>query len=80
MVRTVVSLDSEDKEWLDRKAREEHVAMTELVRRAVKRMRQEDPISSETFDTLLSGTSGMWQAGDGLRYQLAIREEWDARK
>lgn len=32
---------------------------------------------SETFDALLSQTSGLWKQGDGLRYQENIRNEWD---
>jgi hypothetical protein len=36
MVRTVVSLDERDKEWLDRKAREQGVTTTTLVRQAVR--------------------------------------------
>lgn len=40
MVRTVISLDPDDKRWLDSKAREEKVAMTEVVRRAVKHYRE----------------------------------------
>lgn len=41
MVHTVVKLESEDRVWLDRKAEEEQVPMAELVRRAVRRYREE---------------------------------------
>lgn len=73
MVRTVISLDPEDKAWLDRKAKREKVTMTELVRRAVRKMREEEP----SFEQLLEETAGTWQHGDGLEYQIKIREEWD---
>ena len=79
VVRTVVSLDPEDKEWLDRKAQQEHVPMTELVRRAVRRMREESTASPGAFETLLRETSGIWRAGDGLSYQRRLREEWAGR-
>ena len=38
MIRTIVSLDPEDKAWLDRQARQERTPMTRLVRRAIQRM------------------------------------------
>jgi len=41
MVRTLISLDTEDKAWLDRVARAEGVPMTKLVRRAIHRLRKE---------------------------------------
>lgn len=80
MVRTVVSLDPEDKEWLDRKAHEEHVAMTELARCAVKRMRAENAASPLAFETLLQATAGLWRAGDGLAYQQKLHDEWVSRE
>jgi len=80
MVRTVVSLDPEDKAWLDRKARQEKVPMTELVRRAIRRYRENSEAPSGDFAEILRRTSGIWQAGDGLQYQRRLREEWDKRE
>ena len=80
MVRTVVSIDPEDKAWLDRRAKEENVPMTELVRRAIRRLRKEYEPPSEDFERLLRETSGIWKAEDGLAYQRHLREEWDDRK
>ena len=77
MIRTVVSLDKEDKAWLDRKAAQEHVTMTEIVRRAVRRMRKDSAGSPEAFDALLRETSGLWKQGDGLSYQANFRAQWD---
>jgi phosphopantothenoylcysteine synthetase/decarboxylase len=74
MIRTVISLDPEDKRWLDRKAKRENVTMTELVRRAVRKMRQEEEPS---FEEILERSRGTWKHGDGLEYQIRIREEWD---
>ena len=31
----------------------------------------------DTYDELLSKTSGLWKQGDGLRYQEKMRDEWD---
>ena len=80
MVRTVISLDADDKAWLDRKAREERTPMTRLVRRAIQRMRKESEATPSRFDRLLRETAGMGMSGDGLAYQRKLRREWDRRK
>ncbi|MBW3631365.1 MAG: ribbon-helix-helix protein, CopG family [Gemmatimonadetes bacterium] len=75
MVRTVISFDPDDKAWLDEKAKRERVTMAELVRRAIRRMREEERTPS--FDEVLERARGSWRHGDGLEYQLRIREEWE---
>ena len=80
MIRTIISLDPEDKAWLDRKARQERTPMTRLVRRAIQRLRQESESNPSRFDRLLRETSGLRKFGDGLAYQRKLRAEWDKRK
>jgi len=78
MLRTVISLKTEDKLWLDEKAHAEHVAMTEVVRRAIKHYRQCMELHTDSsLDALLKKTSGVWTAGDGLSYQRKIRSDWE---
>ena len=78
MVRTVVSLDEEDKQWLDEKASSEGVPMTEVVRRAVRHLRSEEMAAGE-FDELLQATSGIGSGEDGLVVQRRLRNEWNRR-
>ena len=80
MVRTLISLDPEDKAWLDRAARSERIPMTRLVRRAVRRLREEQEGAPQGFERLLRETAGIWRAGDGLGYQRRLRGEWDRRR
>ena len=80
MIRTVISLDPEDKAWLDRTARRERVPMTRLVRRAIHRLRKEQEADPKGFERLLQETSGLWKAGDGLAYQRRLRGQWSRRK
>ena len=75
MVRTVISLDEKDKRWLDRKAAEEGVSMTEVIRQAVRRMRSEEQ-KRRTFGTLLRATEGVGTGEDGLKIQKRLRSEW----
>lgn len=77
MVRTVVSLDERDKEWLDRKAREQGVTMTTLVRQAIRdlRMRRNSGNNAEpAFDEILRMTKGSWTKGDAAAWVRKLRK------
>lgn len=78
LVRTVISLDVAEKRWLDAKAKEERVAMTEIVRRAIRAYREaERRTDSSGFEALLRRTAGIWKPRvDGLEYQNRLRTEW----
>ena len=80
MVRTLISLDPEDKAWLDRQARRERTPMTRLVRRAIQRLRKESEAHPSRFDLLLHETSGLQKFGNGLTVQRKLRGEWNKRK
>lgn len=76
MVRTVISVSEEDKEWLDRTARERRVSLAEVVRTAVRHLREEVERDGTTWDQVLAETHGLWKRGDGLEWQNRLREEW----
>ncbi len=80
MIRTIISLDPEDKLWLDRKAEEENVTMTELVRQAVRRYRAEHETNNPPLERLLQETAGIWPREDGLAYQRRLRGEWEEER
>ena len=73
MIRTIISLDPEEKTWLERRAKAAGMPMSKLVREAIQRMRQQEEAS---FEQLLEQTSGLWRKGDGLAYQRRVRKEW----
>ena len=73
MTRTIISLDSEEKSWLDRKAEETGLSMAEIVRQAIRSLRERE---QESFDEVLKQTRGLWRRGDGLAYQRRIRKQW----
>jgi hypothetical protein len=80
MVRTVITIDADDKAWLDREAKREGVPMTRLVQRAIAHLRKQAEADPAGFDRLLRQTSGIKKFGDGLKYQRRARAEWDRRK
>jgi hypothetical protein len=78
MVRTVISLDERDKQWLDRKAREQGVSMTTLVRQAVREMRlRPSPANGNepAFEEILRMTKGTWTKGDAAAWVRRMRRE-----
>jgi hypothetical protein len=76
MKRTVISLEDRDKAWLDATAAREGTAATELVRRAVKLLRERELLERQPFTEVLRRTRGIWRHGDGLTYQRHLRDEW----
>lgn len=80
MVRTIISLDPEEKAWLDEKARRSGKPMTAVVREALSRYRAQDGRRNKpALATLLDDTRGIWKRGDGLAWQKKLRGEWDKR-
>lgn len=79
MVRTIVSIEEDDKTWLDLRAAEEQVSRAELIRKAVRFYRKASETQARSFGRLLQDTSGIWKGEDGLSYQLRLRDEWTER-
>lgn len=77
LVRTVISLDDEQKAWLDRQAALRRVPTASLIRQAVSEFQMwEQRGSAASFQRVLKQTVGIWQGGDGLEYQERMRQEW----
>ena len=74
MIRLIVSLDEEDKQWLDKYSKSEDISMAEVVRTAIRTYRKRHPASSEMGELLVK-TQGIWDKGDGLKYQKRLRSE-----
>lgn len=81
MRRTVISLSDEDKAWLDLRAREERVSMTEGVRQAVREYRERSGGGDRPSpDELLERTRGGWSHGDGPDFRNVDRDEWGSSR
>ncbi len=76
MVRTIISLDPEDKRWLDQKAKQDHVTMTAVVRQAIRLLKESSESNKADVQSLLEETQGLWRHGDGLEYLNQLRREW----
>lgn len=80
MIRTIISLDNEEKKWLDKMAKKKQVSRAHIIRDAIHEYRKNHKDNIPTnLDVLLSKTKNIWEGRDGLRYQLTIRSEWDKK-
>jgi len=78
MVRTLITLEEDDKRWLDARALEEGVPMAALIRRAVAQLRALDTTRARRSE-LLAASSGLGSGEDGLQQQRRLRDEWSRR-
>lgn len=78
MNRTLITLDEQAKLWLAQQARREGVSMSEIVRRAVDRLRADEE-RKRALAARLADTAGIWAHGDGLAWQERMRSEWEDR-
>ena len=72
--RTIISLESDDKQWLDEESRRSGLPKSAIIRMSIRYMRMD---KERSFENLLNQTSGTWRAGDGLAYQERLRSEWE---
>jgi hypothetical protein len=78
MPKTLINLDPDEKNWLDREARRRRVPMTELVRQAVRAYRlREQSRRKPALGDVLARTTGLWRQGEGIAWQRRMRDEWD---
>ena len=75
MTRTLITLDEQAKAWLAQQAKYEQVSMSEIVRRAIDRLRA-DEARKKGLEQSIAGTAGIWPHGDGLVWQSHLHDEW----
>ncbi len=77
MVRTLVSLHEEDKNWLDNYSHKKHSSIAEVIRSAIKQYKK--TVQTEADKSVFSETAGLWksQNEDGLKYVERLRQEWE---
>ena len=78
MIRTIISLEKQDKKWLDHVAKTQHLSMAKVMRLAIKEYQlKHREITPTPLEVLLNKTKGIWPTEDGLTYQAKIRGEWE---
>lgn len=77
MVRALLTLQEEDKEWLEKDSRSHHRSFAETVRMAIHWYRQK--CERETRRKTLKESSGLWKHKkiSSHDYVRKLREEWE---
>ena len=77
MIRSIISITRNDKEWLDRYGRRNKVSSAELVRRAFKEYRTR--VERRNLQTVIRETAGSWKSvkGDSQKLVNGMRKEWE---
>jgi len=75
--RTIITLSEEDKMWLEGYSKALNVSVAEVIRQGIKRLRETHEL--EAYHKLVENTRGIWKEGDGLKYQMDIRSEWETQ-
>jgi hypothetical protein len=73
MNRTIISLESDDKVWLEEESLRSGLPQSAIVRLSIRYLRLD---REKSFQNLLNQTTGTWKEGDGLAYQERLRSEW----
>lgn len=73
--RIIVTITDKDKHWLEGYSKVHKISMSEAIRQGIRELKKAQ--RDKTYEGLVESTSGIWQRGDGLKYQREIRSEWD---
>ena len=73
--RLILSLPDEDKLWLEGYSKVHKISVAEAIRRGIAQLKKNQ--SRKTYQQLVERTRGLWKKGDGLDYQLKMRDEWE---
>jgi len=75
--RIIITLPEEDKIWLESYSKASQVSVAEAIRQGIRQLKES--MGTDTYNTLIQNTRGVWKKGDGLGYQEKIRSEWELR-
>ena len=76
MVRTIVSIEEEDKRWLDRYSDQHDRSTAETIRLAIKEFQKK--ARAGEYRRQLESTAGLLKGGeDSVKFVRKIRGEWD---
>ena len=77
MIRTIVTMEESDKEWLDHYSHLHQQSLAETIRQAIHSYQAQ--ASTGGRDQMLKETAGIWKGRnrDGLDHQRELRREWD---
>lgn len=78
MRKTLISLDEQDRDWLEHYSQSNNQSLAKTIRDAVKALREQQRDGQHI--NIFSLTAGIWRDKvlDGLKFQSKLRAEWQA--
>lgn len=73
--RTIITISEMERRWLMNYTKAHGISMAEAIRRGIACLKRSQ--SPESYQKAIDDTRGIWQKGDGLKYQRQIRSEWE---
>lgn len=74
--RTIITISEMEKRWLMDYTKTHGISMAEAIRQGIACLKTSQSLAS--YQRIVSDTKGIWQKGDGLKYQDQIRSEWES--
>ncbi len=77
MVRTLIGISQDDKQWLERYSHSCHQSMAQTIRLAIQAFRQQNRKGMQK--NVFKQTAGLWKGRkiDSQEYVQKLRKEWD---
>lgn len=76
MIRTLVSIEENDKRWLDKYSQKQGQSTAEIIRQAIKEFQQK--MRADQRKRVLDKTFGILKdKEDSIKFVRKIREEWE---
>ena len=73
--RMIVTINEDDKKWLDGYSKAKDISIAEAIRQGICKLKEAN--GNSPYRTLAKKTIGVWRQGDGLEYQQRLRSEWN---
>ncbi len=74
--KTTIILSEEDRHWLKNYSKANKVSVAEAIRQGIHRLKESRVESN--YHAVVQNTQGLWEKGDGLKYQKDMRSEWES--
>lgn len=72
--RIIITVPEKDKRWLENYSKMYGISIAEAIRKAIFKLRHEE--GGDTYHRLVREAQGIWEKGEGLKYQEKLRSEW----
>jgi len=74
--RTIITISDQEKQWLTVYSEMNQISIAEAIRRGIASLKTSEGLMP--YRKLINETKGIWNKGNGLKYQKRLRLEWES--